>query len=78
MFFGCPHRTLGTHQDIETLATRLDMLKPANSTATSLNLKSLARSIIDVNDSYLNTKVLTRANVINIISSKTDPVEKVS
>ncbi|KAG4254421.1 hypothetical protein FPRO03_06761 [Fusarium proliferatum] len=77
MFFGCPHRTLGTHQDIETLATRLDMLKPANSTATSLNLKSLARSIIDVNDSFLNTRVLTRANVINIISSKTDPVEKV-
>ncbi|KAI1033523.1 hypothetical protein LB503_008640 [Fusarium chuoi] len=77
MFFGCPHRTLDTHQDIEILATRLDMLKPADSTATSLNMKSLARSIIEVNNSFLNTRVLTRANVINIISSKTDPVEKV-
>ncbi|KLP12329.1 ankyrin 1 [Fusarium fujikuroi] len=77
VFFGCPHRTLDTHQDTEILATRLEMLKPADSTATSLNLKSLARSIIDVNNSFLNTRVLTRANVINIISSKTDPVEKV-
>lgn len=78
MFFGCPHRTLDTHQDIEILATRLDVLKPADSTATSLNMKCLARSIIDVNNSFLNTRVLTRANVINIISSKTDPAEKVS
>ncbi|KAF4435613.1 ankyrin 1 [Fusarium acutatum] len=77
MFFGCPHRTLDTHQDIEILATRLDMLKPSDSTVTSINMKSLARSIIGVNDSFLNTRVLTRANVINIISSKTDPVEKV-
>ncbi|KAL9562989.1 hypothetical protein ACKAV7_012731 [Fusarium commune] len=77
MFFGCPHRTLDTHQDIEILATRLDMLKPADSTATNLNMKCLARSIIDVNNSFLNTRVLTRANVINIISSKTDPAEKV-
>ncbi|RKK12755.1 hypothetical protein BFJ66_g2615 [Fusarium oxysporum f. sp. cepae] len=77
MFFGCPHRTLDTHQDIEILATRLDVLKPADSTATSLNMKCLARSIIDVNNSFLNTRVLTRANVINIISSKADPAEKV-
>ncbi|KAF4956060.1 hypothetical protein FGADI_4085 [Fusarium gaditjirri] len=77
MFFGCPHRTLNTHQDIEILATRLDMVKPADSTATSLNMKCLARSIIDVNDSFLNTRALARANVINIISSKTDPSEKV-
>ncbi|KAF4499814.1 ankyrin 1 [Fusarium agapanthi] len=77
MFFGCPHRTLDTHQDIEILANRLDMLKPADSTATSLNMECLARSVIDVNDSLLNTRVLTRANVINIISSKTDPAEKV-
>ncbi|KAH7473314.1 hypothetical protein FOMA001_g12560 [Fusarium oxysporum f. sp. matthiolae] len=77
MFFGCPHRTLDTHQDIEILATRLDVLKPADSTATSLNMKCLARSIIDVNNSFLNTRVLTRANVINIISSKTDPAEEV-
>ncbi|EWZ35178.1 hypothetical protein FOZG_11211 [Fusarium oxysporum Fo47] len=77
MFFGCPHRTLDTHQDIEILATRLDALKPADSTATSLNMKCLARSIIDVNNSFLNTRVLTRANVINIISSKADPAEEV-
>ncbi|KAF5722036.1 ankyrin 1 [Fusarium mundagurra] len=77
MFFGCPHRTLDAHQDIEILATRLEMLKPADSIVTSLNRKCLARSIIGVNDSFLNTRVLTRANVINIISSKTDGTERV-
>ncbi|KAF5680495.1 ankyrin 1 [Fusarium circinatum] len=34
-------------------------------------------SVIDVNESFLNTGVLIRANVINIISSKTGPAEKV-
>ncbi|KAF5630512.1 ankyrin 1 [Fusarium sp. NRRL 52700] len=77
MFFGCPHRTIDIPQDIEVLAIRLDMLKPADSTITNLKMKCLARSIIDVNNSFLNTKVLTRASVINIISSKTDPVENV-
>jgi hypothetical protein len=78
MFFGCPHRNRGTHQDIEVLATKLDVLKPADSAATSLNMKCLARSIIDINGSFLNTRVLMRANVINIISSKKDPGERVS
>ncbi|KAG5802751.1 hypothetical protein H9Q74_012333 [Fusarium xylarioides] len=77
MFFGRPHRTLGTHQDIEILATRLEILKPSDSTVISPSKKCLARSIIGVNDSFLNTRVLTRVNVINIISSKTDPVEMV-
>ncbi|KAF5601075.1 ankyrin 1 [Fusarium pseudocircinatum] len=40
-------------------------------------LQKLTRSIIDVNESFLNTRVLTRANVINIISSKTDATERV-
>ncbi|KAG5747480.1 hypothetical protein H9Q70_009843 [Fusarium xylarioides] len=77
MFFGCPHRTLDTHQDIEILANRLEMLKPADSIVTRLIMRCLARSIIDVNDSFLNTRVLTRANVTNIISSKTDAIERV-
>lgn len=54
------------------------MLKPADSIVTNTIMKCLARSIIDVNDSFLNTRVLTRANVINIISSKTDATERVS
>nr|RBR01853.1 hypothetical protein FVER53263_11220 [Fusarium verticillioides] len=77
MFFGCPHRTLDTHHDIEILASRLEILKPADSIVTKAIMRCLARSVIDVNNAFLNTRVLTRANVINIISSKTDATERV-
>ncbi|KAF5691387.1 ankyrin protein 1 [Fusarium denticulatum] len=77
MFFGCPHRTLDTHQNIEILASRLEMLTPADSIVAKAIMRCLARSIIDVNNSFLNTRVLTRANVINITSSKTDATERV-
>lgn len=41
-------------------------------------MTSLARFIVDINYSFLQTRMLTRANIINVVSTKTEPVDKVS
>ncbi|KAF9768913.1 hypothetical protein IL306_013723 [Fusarium sp. DS 682] len=77
MFFGCPHRTMGNHRDTETLSAKLRLLDETASKAADLNMDGLARSIIDANTSFLNTRVLTRANVMNVVTTKTAPADMV-
>ncbi|RTE81426.1 hypothetical protein BHE90_004097 [Fusarium euwallaceae] len=77
MFFGCPHRTVGGLRDVDGLAARLGFLDRRERKASDWQMKSLARSIITVNSSFLQTRMLTRANVMNIVSSKKSPEERI-
>ncbi|KAF4455941.1 hypothetical protein F53441_1808 [Fusarium austroafricanum] len=76
VFFGCPHRTAGGYHDIDTLATQLRLLTEPDFKASSGNMKGLARSITAINHSFLQTKILTRANIVNVVSTEDDPKAK--
>lgn len=41
-------------------------------------VKSLSKTIVEVNDAFIHTRMVTQANLVNIISSHEDPEQRVS
>ena len=75
MFFGCPHRWTSVHH-VETNVARF-LLAGDDPKGTAQDAKCLANSIIAVNNSFLQTRMLTRATIINAFSVKENLREQV-
>lgn len=66
MFFSCPHR-YSTIEDLEDYIGTLLSLNSSCPTSSVKKIQSLAESVKETNDAFLETKFLIRAVVCNIL-----------
>ncbi|RDW77997.1 hypothetical protein BP5796_05849 [Coleophoma crateriformis] len=73
IFFGCPHRSIN-NQDMEDNIARLLLVSGCVQRHGFVSVvKRLAQSIIDINNDFLDTKMLIRPCIFNIFSTVQDP-----
>ncbi|KAF3063043.1 Ankyrin-1 [Trichoderma lentiforme] len=78
IFFGYPHRSTTIVDLEEQLFWLLSLNNDCNLQGHKMTLvKSLAETISKVNDSFIHTKMLIQARVINVFSTHDDPTKKV-
>ncbi|QYT03099.1 Ankyrin repeat protein [Trichoderma simmonsii] len=78
IFFGYPHRSLSTVGLEEQLFWLLSLNNDRHLQGhKTMLVKSLAETISKVNDSFIHTKMLIQARVINIFSTHDDPAKRV-
>ncbi|OBS20434.1 hypothetical protein FPOA_06804 [Fusarium poae] len=76
-FFGYPHRCPNPGI-LEDAILRIMAQESLGWPGGMLNYaRSLRDTILDVNDSFLQTQILTQANFINVVSTHQDPVQQI-
>ena len=80
MFFGYPHRPLTT-ADLEEQIFRLLSLKEGLTRYKPGHMARLARSLVEtiyeVNSAFIQTKMVIRAILVDIVSTHEDPAQRV-
>ena len=78
IFFGCPHRcstVRGLEDRIARLLLANKKVHPCNIAAT---IRDLGKSIVEINEAFLTSKIPLIANILNIYSSEQDNYSMVS
>jgi hypothetical protein len=76
-FFGYPHRCPDPGK-LEDAILRLMAEEGPRWPGGMLNYaRSLKDTVLEVNDSFLQTQILTQANFINVVSTHQDPVQQI-
>ncbi|KAH8654475.1 ankyrin repeat-containing domain protein [Tricladium varicosporioides] len=82
VFFGVPHRS-SSLKHMEDNISRLFLATSRRDEVTAnlihswRHVNDLARAVMDINDSFVSSNILSRTSVINIRSSITDPMQYV-
>ena len=78
VFFGCPHRC-STARELEDRLARLLLanknVHPCNFATT---IRDLRKSIVEINEAFLTSKIPLIANILNIYSTEQDSYSMVS
>ncbi|KAL6912633.1 hypothetical protein FSST1_010393 [Fusarium sambucinum] len=76
-FFGYPHRCPNP-SILQEAVLRLLAVEPVDWPGSTLHYaRSLTDTILEVNDSFLQTQILTQANFVNVVSTVQDPGQQV-
>ena len=78
IFFGCPHRC-STARDLEDRMARLLLAnKNMHPCSFATTVRDLRKSIVEINEAFLTSKISLIANVMNIYSTEQDNYSMVS
>ncbi|KAF5012795.1 hypothetical protein FDECE_1157, partial [Fusarium decemcellulare] len=77
VFFGYPHR-YETRGFLEESISRLLIQLPNRPYKGDMTrvVQSLTDATIELNDAFIHTRLLTQANLVNVVSTYTDPAQK--
>ena len=78
IFFGCPHRC-STARELEDRIARLLLAnKKVRPCSFATTIRDLGKSIVEINEAFLTSKIPLIANILNIYSTEQDNYSMVS
>ena len=78
IFFGCPHRCSTARELDDRIARLLFANKNVQPCSFATTIRDLGKSIIEINEAFLTSKIPLIANIMNIYSTEQDNYSMVS